>query len=75
MRNPDKELLDGIKAIRDARQPSQDQITLRDQFAMAAMNQLLENPLYCPSLVDGRRLLADVSYKVADAMLVERRKK
>lgn len=50
------------------------EITLRDQFAMAAMQGLIEKDLSGDRTDACCRRLADLSYYIADAMIAEREK-
>ena len=53
-----------------------EQVTLRDQFAMAALTGLLSNPkLAETAMKKGPRWFDEVAYQYADGMLKERENK
>lgn len=54
-------------------QPDQDQMTLRDRFAMAAMQEFMRNSFVMEDFAP--KVVAELSFKMADSMLEERKPK
>jgi len=51
-------------------QPAQDEMTMRDQFAMAALNGLTGGPM---AVDNSARVLAELSYLISDQMMEARK--